>query len=134
MMGDIENDVLQPINLAINAFCVQMKKNLAFLENFRQQVDKMDAEFDATWGSDTKLNNFFFDYEKDVLSDYLLSLNSENKGAIKGLVQQHDVSSLMDTSVLTSLTSAQYMLFEKKDNHHLKDELQNLPKMMENPY
>lgn len=134
MMGDIENDVLQPINLAINSFCVQMKKNLQFLENFRNQVDKMEAEFDNTWGSDTNLNNFFFDYEKDVLSDYLLSLNTENKGGIKGLIQQHDVSGLMDTSVVSSLTSAQYMLFENKGKQHLKEELQNLPKQMENPY
>ena len=48
----------------------------------------MDAGFDGNWGSDTKLNDYFFRYEKDVLSDYLLSLNSTNKKGVKGLIQQ----------------------------------------------
>lgn len=33
-----------------------------------------------------------------------------------------------------NLSSAQYMLFENKEKLHLKDELQCLPKAMENPY
>ena len=89
IMGEIETDALQPINLQINAFCVQCKKNLSFLEKFKEQVDKMESSFDTTWGSDSNLNKFFFVYEKDVLSDYLLSLNSQNKNGTKGLVQQN---------------------------------------------
>ena len=46
----------------------------------------MEASFDGNWGSDTKLNSFFFLYEKDVLSDYLLSLNKTNKKGVKGLI------------------------------------------------
>lgn len=86
MMGEIDNDALQPINLSINAFCVQCKKNLSFLEKFRETVDKTEGSFDSSWGGDNKLNNYFFIYEKDVLSDYMLSLNSQNKKGIKGLV------------------------------------------------
>jgi len=76
IMGDVENDALQPINLAINSFCVQCKTNLSFLEKFREYVDQQEKSFDTSWASNSKLNNFFFAYEKDVLSDYLLSLNN----------------------------------------------------------
>ena len=45
------------------------------MEKFKEQVGKMEGNFDSSWGCDTKLNNLFFDYEKNVLSDHLLSLN-----------------------------------------------------------
>jgi hypothetical protein len=90
-MGNIESDALQPINISINSFMVQCRKNLIFLEKFGSHVDRMDAAFNASWCSDTNLNNFFFDYEKDVLTDYLISLNNHpNKKGIKGLVQQQN--------------------------------------------
>lgn len=75
-MGEIETDMLQPLNLEINAFCIHCKKNLTFLSQFRDHVDSLEKDFIKTWGSDEKLNNYFFKYEKDVLTDYLVSLNS----------------------------------------------------------
>ena len=46
----------------------------------------MEASFDGTWGSNKTLNNFFFTYEKDVLADYLLSLNHAGRGGFKNLI------------------------------------------------
>lgn len=96
----------------------------------------MEKTFDSGWGSNSKLNSFFFHYEKDVLSDYLLSLNNQNKAGIQGLVERNN-SSIMDSSKAGSdgnLEAGTYMLFENKQKLHLKDELNNLPKIMENPY
>jgi len=41
------------------------------MEKFRDHVLKMEGTFDSRWGSNAKLNNFFFQYERDVLSDHL---------------------------------------------------------------
>ena len=30
------------------------------MDKFKEQVNKMESNFDSTWGSDTKLNEFFF--------------------------------------------------------------------------
>ena len=96
----------------------------------------MEAGFDSTWGSNTKLNNFFFDYEKDCLQDYLLSLNHQNKKQIKGLVQATDQSMSMSADLTQGdvVDSDQYILFENENKRHLKAELEELPKTMENPY
>ena len=48
---------------------------------------KMEESFDSGWGSNKKLNNFFFDYEKDCLQDYLQSLNHQNKRGMAALIQ-----------------------------------------------
>ena len=58
------------------------------LNKFKDQVDKLEGEFNNEWGCDTKLNSFFFSYEQDVLSDYLLSLNNQSKKGIQGLIHQ----------------------------------------------
>ena len=52
------------------------------MQKFKEQVVKMEDNFKSDWGSDSGLNNFFFEYEKNVLSDHLLSLNQANKGLI----------------------------------------------------
>lgn len=57
----------------------------------------MEGGFDSGWGSNGKLNNFFFDYEKTVLTDYLLSLNSQNKNGLKGLIDRNN-SSIMESA------------------------------------
>jgi hypothetical protein len=82
MMGDIEEKVLLPLSLSINEFCAQCKRNILFMEKFKEQVNKMELGFNSGWGSDSKLNQFFYDYEKNVLSDHLLSLNHQHKGLI----------------------------------------------------
>jgi hypothetical protein len=74
IMGDLEEGQLIPINKAINEFGLQCRRNIVFMEKFRDHVLKLEAAFDAKWGGDPKLNNFFFQYERDVLSDHLLSL------------------------------------------------------------
>ena len=73
-MGDIEESKLLTCGLEINEFCGQCKRNIQFMEKFKEQVNRMELGFDAGWGSDSKLNQFFYDYEKNVLSDHLLSL------------------------------------------------------------
>ena len=85
-MGDIESNQLSPLNMQINAFCGQCKSNLNMLNKFKDQIDKLESEFNNEWGCDTKLNSFFFAYEQDVLSDYLLSLNNQSKKGIQGLI------------------------------------------------
>lgn len=75
IMGDLDQDMLKPINMAINEFCQRCRQNIKFMENFRDHVLKKEAGFDSSWGSNLKLNNYFFQYERDVLSDHLLSLN-----------------------------------------------------------
>jgi hypothetical protein len=47
------------------------------MEKFKEQVVKMEKGFDSSWGSNDKLNEFFFEYERNILSDHLLSLNNE---------------------------------------------------------
>jgi len=74
-MGNLNDSQLAPINLAINQFAQQSKRNMKFLLTFKEQVMKMEDNFDSGWGSNKRLNSFFFDYEKDCLSDYLMSLN-----------------------------------------------------------
>jgi hypothetical protein len=46
----------------------------------------MENSFDGNWGSNQTLNNFFFAYEKDVLTDYLISLNHASRGGFKNLI------------------------------------------------
>ena len=133
-MGEIENNALEPINLQINSFCVQCRRNLNFLEKFREQVDKLESSFDYGWGSDPKLNAFFSNYEKDVLTDYLLSLNSENKNGVKGLVREGPNSNIMSQSDTSMIDGNTFMLFENKGKQHLKQELQDLPRKLDNPY
>lgn len=53
------------------------------MEKFKEQVGKMEGNFDSSWGCDIKLNNLFFEYEKHVLSDHLLSLNHKKEGVIR---------------------------------------------------
>lgn len=36
----------------------------------------MENNFDSSWGSNLKLNNFFFQYERDVLTSHLISLSN----------------------------------------------------------
>jgi hypothetical protein len=60
IMGDLEPSELAPINAAINEFGLQCRRNIVFMEKFRDHVLKLEAGFDARWGSDAKLNNFFF--------------------------------------------------------------------------
>jgi hypothetical protein len=52
------------------------------MEKFKLQVMQKETDFNSEWASDSNLNNFFFEYEKNVLSDHLLSLNQANKGLI----------------------------------------------------
>ena len=40
----------------------------------------MEKGFDAGWGSDSKLNKFFFLYERNVLTSHLISLNHKRSG------------------------------------------------------
>jgi len=96
-MGELENDALQPVNLAINSFSIQCRQNLAFLQKFGEYIDNQEKSFDRSWASKESLNNYFFAYEKDVLSDYLLSLNNQNKQGIKGLIERNNTS-LMENS------------------------------------
>jgi hypothetical protein len=49
------------------------------MEKFKDQVNRMELTFDCGWGSDSKLNQFFYDYERNVLSDHLLSLGHQGK-------------------------------------------------------
>jgi len=51
---------------------------MQFLEKFKEQVVKMEKSFDSGWGSNTQLNNFFFEYERNVLSDHLQALNTSS--------------------------------------------------------
>jgi len=52
------------------------------MEKFKLQVMQKESDFNSEWASDANLNNFFFEYEKNVLSDHLLSLNQANKGLV----------------------------------------------------
>ena len=68
------------------------------MEKFRDHVLKLEAAFDSKWGSDPKLNTFFFQYERDVLSDHLLSLNMQNKGVVPRIDSNCLVSSIWTDS------------------------------------
>ena len=48
---------------------------MAFMEKFKAHVLTMESSFDGTWGSNSLLNNFFYNYEKNVLSGHLISLH-----------------------------------------------------------
>lgn len=45
-----------PLGLKINEFCQQCKRNILFMEKFKEQVNKMEMGFNSGWGSDSKLN------------------------------------------------------------------------------
>lgn len=51
------------MNIEIQRFLNQCKKNQTFLESFKNMVEKKMNEFDKSWGSDKNLNNLFFEYE-----------------------------------------------------------------------
>jgi len=73
----------------------------------------METNFQTDWGSDSNLNQFFFEYEKNVLSDHLLSLNQANKGLItrsgdKPFTAKYDASS----SDESYWDQSQFILFE----------------------
>lgn len=68
------------------------------MEKFKEQVGKMEGNFDSSWGCDTKLNNLFFDYEKNVLSDHLLSLNHQKQGLVGGNFHEESKVSEMEAT------------------------------------
>ena len=72
------NDLTAAFNLKINDFGYQCRKNIQFLGKFKETVDKMRENFDGEWASDTRLNQFFFDYEKSVLTNYLLGIQNKD--------------------------------------------------------
>ena len=39
----------------------------------------MESGFDAGWGSNAKLNRYFYQYEKDVLTGHLVSLQAKDR-------------------------------------------------------
>ena len=87
------------------------------MEKFRDHVLKLEAAFDSKWGSDPKLNTFFFQYERDVLSDHLLSLNMQNKGVVP------TGSNTSMSEAQTDFANSQFILFENEKKKHLKAEL-----------
>ena len=89
------------------------------MEKFKEQVNKMEQGFNSGWGSDTKLNQFFYDYEKNVLSDHLLSLNHQNKGLITRSGEKPFTVSQREDSTLNQ-DQTQYILFENENKRHLK--------------
>jgi hypothetical protein len=80
MMGQLDKKQLEVVNQYINEFCIKCKNNLQFLEKFKKHVFDMEKGFDAGWGSDSKLNQFFFQYERNVLTSHLISLNHKKSG------------------------------------------------------
>jgi len=60
IMGDMDHAQLQPINISINEFAAACRRNMKFMEKFREHVLALESTFDSKWGSDAKLNNFFF--------------------------------------------------------------------------
>ena len=95
----------------------------------------MQQQFDGEWGSDSRLNAFFFDYEKSVLTNYLLSLQNKEDEEEKQNKQMKskDQKTIID-SEKASHSAQNFMLFENKNKAHLKQELTDLPNKMENPY
>lgn len=101
------------------------------MEKFKAHVLSMEANFDGSWGSNSVLNNFFYNYEKNVLSGHLISLHHQNRasgvrraGSVGGGPQSsnhrnnfligHSVSDLQNDTT-------QYILFEHENKKHLKE-------------
>ena len=103
------------------------------MEKFKQQVILMETSFKSDWASDSSLNQFFFEYEKNVLSDHLLSLNQANKGLITRSGDKPFTANNVTQSE-SAWDSSQYILFENASKQHLKKELNDLPNLMENPF
>ena len=66
---------LQKINLQINAFCLQCRKILGFLEKFKDEVYKVQAKHEAEQAQVKKLSQMFVDYENNILKEYLYSID-----------------------------------------------------------
>mmetsp|Transcript_1929 Transcript_1929/g.2762 ORF Transcript_1929/g.2762 Transcript_1929/m.2762 type:complete len:184 (+) Transcript_1929:1043-1594(+) len=131
VMGEIDSTMIQPLNMSINNFCYSCKQNLQFLEKFKEQVNKMEKGFDSGWGSNMQLNNFFFEYERNVLSDHLQAINHKQKNS-NTLFNGTNLYSSNNSEATVDQT--QYILFENENKKALKDELNNLPNIMENPF
>lgn len=71
LLGDIDLSALQSINTGVNQFCQQCKHNLVFLDKFKNQVLEMEKGFDYNWGSNSKLNRYFYQYEREVLTGHI---------------------------------------------------------------
>lgn len=93
IMGELDESALQGINLMTNEFGAQCKRDIVFMEKFKEHVLRMEGSFDSGWGSNEKLNNYFFQYEKNILSHHLLSLGTQSKGLIKNITDQSMASS-----------------------------------------
>lgn len=65
------------MNIYINEFAATCKRNLLFMEKFLMRVSSLESSFDRGWGSNPKLNNFFYEYERGVLSQHLKSINRD---------------------------------------------------------
>jgi len=57
---------MNTISLGINDFYADCKKSQKFLEQFRDHVLNLEAKFNDQWGSNLKLNGFFFTYEREI--------------------------------------------------------------------
>ena len=97
----------------------------------------MEASFDPSWGSNGKLNQFFYSYESDVLTDHLLSLcrtkpvgDGEDKDQINSMAMNKNAA----LKVAQADNAPKYILFEDEGEHGLKERLEGLPSSMENPY
>lgn len=127
---------MQAINLNLNGFSYQCKKNINFLSRFREQIVKMEDGYSGEWSSNKSLNNFFFEYEKQIQTDYLISTKDKNFSTY----QDRDPNTFNNTTIVDSIKMAyepEYgtkLLFENKENAHLKEELINLPQRMDNPF
>jgi len=131
ILGDIDQFHLQSMNLEINNFCLQCRQNLQFMNNFKQMVTQMESSFDSGWGCNNKLNSFFFDYEKNVLTGHLQSLNHRHKGVFTGqpdMISRGTMPSRKEEEqILVSGVEAshydisQFILFENPQKRELKE-------------
>lgn len=52
---------------------------MEFFTKFKELLDKLESDFDGEWSSNSSLNNFFFEYERHVQVEYLLSCKNTKK-------------------------------------------------------
>lgn len=142
---------LHPLNVSINDFGVQCRKNIAFLNKFKELLEKMESSFNGDWSSNHILNGFFFEYEKNIQLSYLVSTKNTTKNQFQTAGDTTIISQMAANNITldceaiektligriteaNSLDQNKKLLFENPDNNDIKQMLTTLPKAMSNPY
>ena len=85
--GEPDSSALIPVYRQLFDFLAQCKKNLAFLEKFRDHIHKQEHQYQQHMEAENKLQNMFLEYEKQCSNDYQQVLQDKSISQINEIYE-----------------------------------------------